>query len=213
MFRRAATLILVEAFREVYADPDFWGTKPNRIDMEYPEASESWPAILVQFRPDKVSLTGINSDEIVAIEDAPDKDGYVARHIREGNFSGNVDLTCLALNSQERDRMWDELTELLLMGDLTDPTAALKGKIDEADLIAMTAMTAEVQPVGDSISPGVPWDGEILAYEATLRFAVLGQFYADQYTRRLLPLTDIQVFPYTDIEEPPYENDGEGAWL
>lgn len=219
MFLRAAKVALVEALRATFdVDPDhrlededaaYEGFRPRSVSIEYPEEEMDWPAIFVQFHPEAVSWTGINPDEYLPTMD----DDRPWQNIRRGQFEGNFDLMILALTSAERDRMWDELVELVLMGDMRSDTNRFHQALAHHDLISMTIQRAQVRPVGDSVGAGVPWDGNRLAYEATLRLQVTGQFAADAFNRELIAFQAITVHPYSDIEVPYGEDDGEGPWL
>lgn len=208
MFLVAVKTILVEALRETLTEnyPDL---VPRRIDIEYPEDEIDWPALLVQFRPTSaIEWTGINPDYYIEHDTVP----KTFTQVREGSFGGSVDLTILATTSQERDRLWDALNGLVLMGDEFQPASPFFKKIEDNDLINLTIQKTQVMPVGDTIGVGTPWDGDLLTYEATLRFNLIGQFWMDIYKQELISVSSIQVRPYLEGEEPPGENDGEGVW-
>lgn len=222
MFLTASKTAVVEAMRAVYDAQYLGDISFKSIDIEYPDQEYKWPACLVQMRLDgPVQWTGINPNhqEVDPITGA-------FKDIRLGDFRGSFDFTVLALTSQERDRLWDGLVELFLMGDMRSDTDDFLETIDTHDLIRMTAVRDQVQPVGDSIGPGVPWNNTLLAYEATLRVPVIGQFGADVFTRELYPISSITVWPYRQ-DEPvpgegttppvdsgpgPNEEDGLGVW-
>lgn len=207
---------------------------PRRITVEYPEEAEDWPTILVQIRPSIVEWTGIGGDEVIdaslssgqptidrSTEDDPTPNENPSfKLIRQGRFEASCMLQVLALTSMERDRMWDNLVKLLLMGRKKSSTANFFTTLETHDLVGVTIMEGTIRPVGDSMGVGTPWDPELLTYEAAVEFDMVGTFYADEYTEDLVPLRDAQAFEYIAFdgntegdETPPLESDGQGEWL
>lgn len=252
MFLVAVKTAIVEALRSVWYEGQNVGQEahnlnsdltvnatpnPRRVTLEYPEEAEEWPTILVQVRPTTVQWTGIMPDEIIDAsldkgvpvidrttdDDSPLNPNPSYKLIRQGRFEGTCMLQVLALTSMERDRMWDNLVKLLLMGRKKSPTINFYTTVESHDLVGITIMEGSIRPVGDSIAPGTPWDPELLSYEAAVEFDMVGTFYADEYTEDLVPLSDAEAFEYIawdgntgtgpDANEtPPHENDGSGDW-
>lgn len=194
MFLVALKTAIVEALRATF-DSDFTDSpKPRKVSIEYAEDRQDWPFILVQVHVNTVSWTGLYPDiEVLS------PGGDSVQVVREGMFDGTCDLSVYALTSEERDRIWDHLVQLFLMGRTRTPTNDFFSTIQTHDLIALTVQEGEVRPIGDSIGMGTPWDPEALTYEATLQIAFTGQFFADETTRTLLPLSTVSV------EEPGIE--------
>lgn len=253
MFLTALKVAVVESLRAVWFENQNVGQEaqdlnddldqnaklptPRRVTLEYPEEAEEWPAVLVQVRPNLVEWTGISPDEVIdaAQEDGgldidfskttddppPENPSY--RLIRQGRFEATCMLQVLALSTQERDRIWDNLVKLLMMGDKKAATRTFFTTFEEHDLIGVTILRGSIRPVGDSMGPGTPWDEELLTYEAAIEFDMVGTFYADEYTEELVPLRAAQVFEYIawsgndqpppdNNETPPGESDGDGEW-
>jgi hypothetical protein len=213
MFLTASKVCMVEALRAAlpYNLNQLGKMSPRRIDLEYPEDDQDWPALLVQFRPSIMSWSGLNPDEATLITSGPQINKY--RNVRKCLFEGSFDLTLLALTSQERDRCWDSLVELFMLGKNNPATAVFHETIENHDLIAMTILQTQPQPLGDSANVGTPWDPNILTYEASIRISVVGQFWADTYDQVLLPLSGITTTGYIQNVEVPPPSDGYGAWL
>lgn len=249
MFLVAAKAAIVESLRSVWfvnqnvgqeahnINPDLdvnpADPAPRRITLEYPIEAEDWPTVLVQVRPTVVEWTGISPDEVI---DASTEDGQPAidrsttadsavnpnpsyKLIRQGRFEGSCMLQILALTSMERDRMWDNIVKLLMMGRKKSATNNFYTTLAGHDLIGLTVMEGSIRPVGDSIGPGTPWDPEQLTYEAAVEFDMVGTFYADEYTEDLVPLKSAEAFEYiafdgnSETDEEPYgEGDGRGEW-
>lgn len=222
MFITAAKTAIVEALRAVWfidetgnaLNSDLRASDrpyPRRITIEYPEEPEDWPFILVQLRPTIIQWTGIMPDEIV---NAGDEENPAYKRIRQGRFEASCMLEIIALSSEERDRMWDNVVKLLLLGRTRNPTDNFYSIVDTHDLVGMTIMEGSVRPVGDSISMGTPWDPEILTYEAAVEFDIAGIFYADEYNTDLVTLTEAVIYDYIPVEEAvPGENDNLGKWV
>lgn len=211
MFVSAVKLAIVEALRETVLAAGFTGdARFQSIDIEYPEQSQQWPSLLVQFHPrGSVSWTGVNPEEFT---EAGELETFDWTGITKGYFEGSIDLTVLALTSRERDRLWDALIELLLMGLRNADTEIFFERLNNHDLIDMTVLPSNITPLGDSISPGTPWDPEPLSYEATVRIDVVGQFYASTYDRRLMSISEVHLYPYRDVDPMPGE-EGEATGM
>jgi hypothetical protein len=213
MFLTASKVCMVEALRAAmpYNINTLAKAAPKRIDLEYPEDDQDWPALLVQFRPTNIMWSGLNPDQAL-IETTSGGVVTSYRYVRRCSFEGAFDLTLLALSSQERDRCWDSLIELFMLGKNNPATAAFHDTIENHDLIAMSILQTQPQPMGDSANVGTPWDPNALTYEATVRIQIVGQFWADTFDQILLPLSAIQAQEYIkDVETPPSDN--YGAWL
>lgn len=211
--------------------------EPRRITLEYPEESQDWPVILVQIRPSIVEWTGIMPDEVIdasqedgqlpidrtTTEDSPPNQTPAYKLIRQGRFEASCMLQVLALTSMERDRMWDNLIKLLMMGRKQSATNNFFSTLDTYDLVGITIMEGSVRAIGDTIGQGTPWDPELLTYEAAVEFDMVGTFFADEYTEDLVPLKTAEAYEYiswegntitgADANEiPPLNSDGQGAW-
>jgi len=192
---------------------------PRRITVEYPEESQDWPFILVQVRPSVVEWTGIMPDEVVdaanfsdsidhsTTADSPAPDAPSYKLIRQGRFEATCMLQIFALSSEERDRIWDNLVKLIMMGRKRSATNNFYTTLENHDLVGLTIMEGSVDAVGDTISMGTPWDPELVSYEAAVQFSMLGTFYADEYTEDLVPLKSAKVYEYID-----YEGGSEPSW-
>lgn len=203
MFITATKLALVESLRAVL--PSGLESQnyiaPKSVDVEYPVKPELWPALFVQFRVGKSEWIGLNGNYGEVFEVNGEE-----RLIRRGYFTGFVDLTVLSISSHERDRIWDGITEIFLMGRQHPVLKAFTDTLHGHDVIDMTVKDSEVKQVGDSVGVGTPWGTDDVTYEATVRFDVQGEFYADMETQELVPVTDIK-FDFT-IEGQPFTGIG-----
>lgn len=197
---------------------------PRSVTINYPEKEENWPAVLVQFRiTSPVQWAGLFPDQYTAISPVPSSvsDPFYTGQ-RNVYFEGAWDLTVLALASEERDRLWDTIFDLILMNPLSPASAAFYNTLTYGDLIAMTVNPAMVQPMGDVINQGVPWDPDEFTYEATVRILCVGTYQegativngveeGGPFIEKFFQLSAVGVEPYIEPPGEPYDPDG--GWV
>jgi len=110
---------------------------------------------------------------------------------RNGYFEGSIDLQIMAMHSEERDRLYDSVTNLILMGQGSPASSAFMNSIVQNNLIGMTLLLDTFTPLGDSVSVGTPWSPEELTYEASVRIQCIGDFYENKYTYLVPQITEI----------------------
>jgi len=167
---------------------------PNSITIEYPLQLVQWPAILVQFRPSKVQWSGLQPDIYTSCSGGINISGtnYPADNSsRPGYFEGSIDLQIMAMHSEERYRLWDSVTNLILVGGGSPASAAFYNSIYNNDLIAMTLLPDTYTPLGDSITSGTPWSQDDITYEASVRINCIGDFYTSKYDYQVPQITNI----------------------
>lgn len=215
MFITAAKTAVVEALRAAFDEDNPDAPRPRRIDIEYVEDAQDWPCVLVEFTAQEIGWTGLNPDNYYVHPD-PSDPSLPGRAARVGSFAGTVGLTILSTSAGERDALYDQMVALLLMGRIREGTPDFYETIGSHDLIAMTVQEGTVKTGSMEISLGTPWDPDVLAYEASVSFDLVGQFFVDGTTRELALLSRVSTFPYVvdgDHSDPvPGEGDGQGAW-
>jgi len=167
---------------------------PNSITIEYPLEMVEWPSMLVQFRPSKIQWSGLNPDSYTTVSSGVTISGvnYPADNsTRTGYFEGSIDLQIMAMHSEERDRLWDSMTNLILMGQGSPASAAFYNSILNNDLVGLTLLPSTFTPLGDSISAGTPWSPEELTYEASIRINCIGDFYESKYDYLVTKVTKV----------------------
>ena len=168
---------------------------PNSVTIEYPLEMVQWPAILVQFRPSKIQWSGLQPDVLTlnsgttTISGVTYSGAYTSN--RTGYFEGSIDLQIMAMHSEERDRLYDSLTNLVLMGQGSPASNAFYNSILANDLVGMTILPDTFTPLGDSISAGTPFSPEELTYEASIRINCIGDFYETKYNYPVVPISGI----------------------
>lgn len=176
---------------------------PNSITIEYPLEQVQWPCILVQFRPSKIQWSGINPDIYTVSPSGTTISGvtYSGTNVnRTGYFEGAIDLQIMAMHSEERDRLYDSVANLILMGQGSPASTAFTQSITNNTLVGMTLLLDSFNPLGDSITVGTPWSPEELTYEASVRIRCIGDFYETKYDYTAPQITNIStsgtVVPY-----------------
>jgi hypothetical protein len=153
-----------------------------------------WPCILVQFRPSKIQWSGINPDIFAVSSSGTVISGttYSGYNVtRNGYFEGSIDLQIMAMHSEERDRLYDSLANLILMGQGSVASSAFNNSILNNNLVGITMLLDSFTPVGDSITAGTPWSPEELTYEASIRVKCIGDFYENKYTYTVPEITNV----------------------
>ena len=150
------------------------------IDLEYPMVAVQYPGIWVQFSTTKLNRAGVGHEVTKLVDDK-----WV--FVQEWIFQGRVTLTIAALKSIDRDRLADALIsniafarppELLLTKPQEDTKQyrSLITALDENPYVAITLQTDTIIPGGQTVSMGTPWKDDLLTYEDSYSFDVVGQF-------------------------------------
>lgn len=163
---------IVEALRATfnrsYPESDFasiW------CSIEFPVEQAAYPGIWVQFDDtEEVSIAGIGHLETVLDEQG------VERVVTRSRFGGVITMTCVALSSLERDRLYDEMIRMLLFARAEPEVSAFRALIEQNDLIAINVDFDKVRAVGDAAAPGTPWGTEEMLYERSVAINVIGEF-------------------------------------
>lgn len=167
---------------------------PNSITIEYPLELVAWPTILVQFRANKIQWSGLNPDIYSVASGGIVISGttYSGTTVnRTGYFEGSIDLQIMAMHSEERDRLMDSITNLILMNGGSPASQAFYSSIYNNTLVGMTLLPSTYTPLGDSISAGTPWSPEELTYEASIRIGCIGDFYETKYNYLVPQITNV----------------------
>jgi len=175
---------------------------PNSITIEYPLEMVEWPAIFVQFRPSKIQWSGLFPDTYTATSGGITISGHnypAFTADRSGYFEGSIDLQIMAMHSEERDRLYDSVTNLILMDKMSPASTAFVQSIYNNNLVGMTLLLDTFTPLGDSVSPGTPFSPEELTYEASIRINCIGDFYVTKYDTVTPAITNITVSGQRDV--------------
>ena len=183
---------------------------PVYVDLEYPMKKEQYPGIWVQFSVVKLNRAGISHE--VWVQDA----NLNWTPIQEWMFNGRVTLTIVALKSLERDRIADSIISMFAFSRtpelvISQPNANTKQyrtlltALDQNPYVAMTLNTDTITPGGQTASMDVPWQQDVLAYEDSYSFDLLGNFNI-KFTRdgayTLSRVDSVPVIDYDAINQP-----------
>lgn len=182
-------------FDQDYPVADF---RDIRTSIEFPVDPQDYPGIWVDYEDTgSVRIAGIahaEYSETVA--------GTRRRYTR-WRFQGTAQFTVVALTSLERDRLYDELVRVLAFGNYAVDAPqinAFRQTIEANDFIAMNFDFDEVEPSGNSASPGTPWGTDEIIYERTINMELIGEFVSDGLTQDIVPLSKV-LFYMTQISD------------
>lgn len=175
---KSATVL---ALRDALSGMSMADRSQVNISLEYPLKEVEYPGIWVQFSVTKLNRSGIGHE--VQVQDENDNWTFV----QEWTFMGRTTLTVLALKNIDRDRLSDSLIASLAYARppqnvLTDPQAdarqhrSLITALDENPYVAITLQLDTLIPGGQQATPGTPWSDDILTYQDSWSFDMVGQF-------------------------------------
>jgi len=216
-YKRYLKTMIVKALRTTfdgeYPNADFRGVN---ISIEFPVQPDGFPAIWVGYDDDSpLTVAGIGHREM-----HPDGVGGWRESTR-WRFEGYVSLTTIALTSQERDGLYDELVSLIAFGKQSPATQQLRRYIEvDNDLIAANFGFDTIEPRGETAPPGTPWGTDELLYECGMSLRVIGEIVSDDFDGTLVSLSQVRVAEadpiYADAAGnfPPAEApDGTDGWI
>lgn len=145
------------------------GMSSVHVDLEYPIQEKQYPGIWVQFSLRELQIAGLGHEY-------SDPEGGI---VREWSYRGDVTLTLVALTSIERDRLADLLISYFAFSRPnadSAPLSPLYQSLADNPYLSITVNSDQLLPGGQSVTVGVPWDPDRLAYEDNYKFNVVGQF-------------------------------------
>jgi hypothetical protein len=152
------------------------------IGLDYPMEEIQYPGIWVQFSVSKLNRAGVGHEITVQ-----DPNTLQWSFIQEWMFLGRITLTIAALKSIDRDRLCDAVIaslafartpEILLTQREADTKKyrSLITSLDENPYIGMTLQLDTIICGGEQAAPGTPWAENIMTYENSFSFDLVGQF-------------------------------------
>lgn len=178
--KRTVTTALRESITRTGLSVDGGNSKVH-IDIEYPMEEESYPGIWVQFSITNLTRAGLGHEVWVQ-----ENDDWTP--IQEWMFNGRVTLTVVALSNKERDRISDSLVTMFAFSRtadlvLTNPKKDTKqfrsflSYLDQSPYVSLTVNTDTLGLGGQGAQMGMlPWQQDLMIYEDTYSFDLLGQF-------------------------------------
>lgn len=196
--------IIVEAlkgtFDTSYPVPEF---RKVHVDLDYPVEEQNYPAIWADYDDTQPLLKA----GVAHREDINPATGTRVAAFTRWRFAGYISLTVIALNSLERDRLFDEMVRVVAFGEEDSVVGRFRYSIANNDLIAANLQTDKIEVRGNAASPGTPWGTDEMMYERSLNLEIIGEFVPDPATGTLVNLskiitTQIEVLPGEDFVDP-----------
>jgi hypothetical protein len=197
--KTTAVQAIEQSFLAQYPAPDAEGgsaaaVQPH-VSIEYPVDQVNYPAIWVDYEGAELRTVGI------AYTQMDDQGNAYARW----RFAGHVTFTIVALTSNERDLIYDQLISMTAFAAQSDFPSVFRQVVENAPLIASVWSFDSVEDRSSAAAPGTPWGKMEVIYERGFALQVLGEFVTHPSTQALVNLSEIQVvanmggFPDTSI--------------
>lgn len=170
------------------------------VDLEYPIKEVHYPGIWVRFSITSLKRAGIDQEEWVEQEDG------TWCPMQEWEVRGRSTLSVVAMRNKDRDRLADAIISMLAFSRpanvvLTDPAKdtqqnrSLQAALINNPHIAMTLNTDVLYPGGQGENIGTPFAPDLLAYEDSWAFDILGHFNVVFRHDGVYTLTRVDVEP------------------
>lgn len=184
VIKSSAVEAVRQAFAAQYPEPDTGGgNQPVFVSVEYPIDEASYPAIWVDYEGSELRTVGIAYTE-------QDAQGNVYARWR---FAGHVTFTMVALSSNERDMLYDQLVSVTAYAAQSDWPSKFRQVVEGSNLVACEWSFDTVEDRSPSAAPGTPWNTMDVIYERGFALQVIGEFVSDPNTYELVNLSEIRV--------------------
>jgi hypothetical protein len=182
--KTTAVQAIQQSFEISYPAPDAeGGTKAPFVSVEYPVEQAQYPAVWVDYEGAELRTVGIAYTEI---------DASGAAYAR-WRFAGHVAFTIVALSSNERDLVYDQLLGMTAFAAQSDFPSTFRQVVEAAPLVASVWSFDSVEDRPSSAMVGTPWGTLDPIYERGFALQVIGEFVSDPFNPSLVNLAEIQV--------------------
>lgn len=173
-----------QSFQARYPEPDpDGGAQGVFVSIEYPVEEAQYPAVWVDFETSELRTVGIAYTET-------DSQGNA---FTRWKFAGHATFTVVALSSNERDMLYDQLVSLTAFASQSSFPSTFRKVIEDAPLVASVWSFDSVEDRPAAAAPGTPWGTMDVIYERGFALQVIGEFVSDPDTAELVALSEIQV--------------------
>ena len=173
-----------QGFEAFYPEPDEGGgSRELFVSIEYPVEEANYPAIWVDYEGSELRTVGIDHTE-------QDASGNTFTRWR---FAGHVVFTIVALSSNERDMIYDQLVGVTAFAAQSDFPGQFRQVVENNPLVAVEWSFDSLEDRPPAAAPGTPWATMDIVYERGFSVQVLGEFLSDPNTFELVNLEEIQV--------------------
>lgn len=183
--KTTAVNAIQQSFTARYPAPDAaGGAKHPFVSVEYPVEKANYPGIWVDYEGAELRTVGI------AYTQQDDHQNAYARW----RFAGHVTFTIVALNSNERDMIYDQLVSMTAFAAQSDFPSTFRQVVEGAPLVASVWSFDSVEDRPSAAAPGTPWGTMEVIYERGFALQVMGEFVTDPYALNdLVNLSDVEV--------------------
>lgn len=182
--KTTAVQAIQQSFEVSYPEPDQGGgDRPLFVSIEYPVEEANYPAVWVDYEGSELRTVGIAYTE-------QDAQGNAYARWR---FAGHVVFTMVALSSNERDMIYDQLIGVTAFAAQSDFPSRFRQVVENAPLIASVWSFDSVEDRPGAAAPGTPWNTMDVIYERGFAIQVIGEFVSDPNTTELVNLSEIEV--------------------
>lgn len=194
--KTTAVQAIQRSFQASYPEPDpAGGQRQVFVSVEYPIEETSYPAVWVDYEGSELRTVGIAYTET-------DASGAVYARWR---FAGHVVFTVVALSSNERDMLYDQLIAMTAFAAQSSFPSQFRQVVEGAPLLASVWSFDTVEDRSPAAAPGTPWGTMDVIYERGFALQVIGEFVSDPGTFELVTLTEIEVVA-TPEDDPDHSS-------
>lgn len=199
--KTTAVNAIQQSFTARYPEPDAAGGTSRQpfVSIEYPVEEAQYPAVWVDYEGSELRTVGIAYTQ-------SDAQGNAYARWR---FAGHVVFTIVAMTSNERDMIYDQLVSMTAFAAQSEFPSVFRQTVEQAPLVASVWSFDTVEDRPGAAAPGTPWGTMEVLYERGFALQVIGEFVTDPYSQALVPLEGIEVvmtiegFPDSTIIQIP----------
>lgn len=182
--KTTAVQAISTSFQARYPEPDpDGGARGVFVSVEYPVEEAQYPAVWVDYEGSELRTVGIAYTELDAQGNA----------FTRWRFAGHVVFTVVALSSNERDMLYDQLIAMTAFASQAEFPSDFRQVVENAPLVASVWSFDSVEDRPPASAPGTPWGTMDVIYERGFALQVIGEFVSDPNTAQLVTLSEIQV--------------------
>lgn len=201
--KTTAVQAIQQSFTSRYPAPDAAGGTGEQVQpfvsIEYPVEQAQYPAVWVDYEGSEVRTVGIAYTQTDALNNS----------YARWRFAGHVVFTIVAMSSNERDMIYDQLISMTAFAAQSSFPSIFRQAVEQAPLVASVWSFDTVEDRPSAAAPGTPWGTMDVIYERGFALQVIGEFVTDPYSQELVELAGIEVvmteegFPDTTIIQIP----------
>lgn len=183
--KTTAVNAIQQSFTARYPEPDAAGGTSRQpfVSIEYPIEEAQYPAVWVDYEGSELRTVGI------AYTQVDDHSNAYARW----RFAGHVVFTIVAMTSNERDMIYDQLVSMTAFAAQSEFPSTFRQVVESAPLVASVWSFDTVEDRPGAAAPGTPWGTMEVLYERGFALQVIGEFVTDPYSQALVNLEGIDV--------------------